>query len=69
LKKPWQQRACEIQLASGAGRGPNLPIPKAILRMVPQTRMASKINTQSMIFETMLWRAGIAHTTHSCPRR
>lgn len=53
------QRACEIQLASDAGRGPNRQIPESILRTVPQTRVA-KPEMHRMIFETMLRRAGIA---------
>lgn len=54
------QRACEIQLASDAGRGPNRAIPEHILETVPQTRVASSGDTHRLIFETMLRRAGIA---------
>jgi ribulose-5-phosphate 4-epimerase/fuculose-1-phosphate aldolase len=53
------QRACEIQLASDAGTGPNRTIPQAILAKVPESRVAGKSKTQRMIFETMLRRAGI----------
>jgi ribulose-5-phosphate 4-epimerase/fuculose-1-phosphate aldolase len=53
------QRACEIQLASDAGRGPNRIIPTDVLRTVPQTRVASSGETHRLIFETMLRRAGI----------
>jgi ribulose-5-phosphate 4-epimerase/fuculose-1-phosphate aldolase len=52
------QRACEIQLASDAGRGPNRQIPESILRTVPETRVA-KPEMHGMIFQTMLRRAGI----------
>lgn len=54
------QRACEIQLASDAGSGPNRAIPESILRTVPQTRVAGKGEVHRMIFETMLRRAGIS---------
>lgn len=54
------QRACEIQLASDAGHGPNRSIPADILRKVPQTRVASSGDTYRLIFDTMLRRAGIA---------
>jgi len=53
------QRACEIQLASDAGSGPNSPIPEAILRTVPQTRVAGRSEVNRLIFDTMLRRAGI----------
>jgi ribulose-5-phosphate 4-epimerase/fuculose-1-phosphate aldolase len=53
------QRACEIQLASDSGRGPNRPIPADILRRVPQTRVAGRSETNRSIFEAMLRRARI----------
>jgi ribulose-5-phosphate 4-epimerase/fuculose-1-phosphate aldolase len=53
------QRACEIQLASDAGSGPNSPIPEAILRTVPRTRVAGRSEVNRLIFDTMLRRAGI----------
>lgn len=53
------QRACEIQLASDAASGPNRQIPQAILRTVPETRVA-KGEVHRVIFDTMLRRAGIA---------
>lgn len=53
------QRACEIQLASDAGRGPNRMIAKDILETVPATRVAGGSETHRLIFETMLRRAGI----------
>jgi ribulose-5-phosphate 4-epimerase/fuculose-1-phosphate aldolase len=54
------QRACEIQLASDAGRGPNQAIPEEILRTVPETRVASGGEVHRLIFDAMLRRAGIA---------
>lgn len=54
------QRACEIQLASDAGSGPNRSIPESILRTVPETRVAGKGDVHRLIFDTMLRRAGIA---------
>jgi len=56
------QRACEIQLASDAGQGPNLPIAESILARVPQTRAAMQTGTQTnahRMFHAMLRRAGI----------
>lgn len=53
------QRACEIQLASDAGAGPNRHIPEDILREVPSTRVASGGETHNLIFRSMLRRAGI----------
>jgi ribulose-5-phosphate 4-epimerase/fuculose-1-phosphate aldolase len=53
------QRACEIQLASDAGRGPNRQIPREVLQRVPATRVAGRADTNRMIFEAMLRRAGI----------
>jgi ribulose-5-phosphate 4-epimerase/fuculose-1-phosphate aldolase len=55
------QRACEIQLASDAGRGPNRSIPEDILRKVPQTRVAGSGEVHRLIFDAMLRRAGIQH--------
>ena len=56
------QRACEIQLASDAGLGPNRQIPSAILERVPTTRIGMNIdkegNAQKM-FDAMLRKAGI----------
>ena len=53
------QRACEIQLASDAGRGANRAIATEILERVPQTRVAGRGETNRLIFEAMLRRAGI----------
>jgi ribulose-5-phosphate 4-epimerase/fuculose-1-phosphate aldolase len=52
------QRACEIQIASDGGRGPNRSIPPEVLAGVPATRVA-RPETHRMIFESMLRRAGI----------
>lgn len=54
------QRACEIQLASDAGHGPNRAISEEILRKVPETRVAGRAGINRTIFETMLRRAGIS---------
>ena len=48
------QRACEIQLASDAGSGPNRSIPESVLRTVPETRVAGKGEVHRVIFDTML---------------
>ncbi|TFY99856.1 class II aldolase/adducin family protein [Ramlibacter rhizophilus] len=53
------QRACEIQLASDAGQGPNRPIAREILERVPASRVAGKGEVHRVIFEAMLRRAGI----------
>lgn len=53
------QRACEIQLASDTGSGPNRQISKEILLKVPETRVAGRSSTNRMIFDAMLRRAGI----------
>lgn len=53
------QRACEIQLASDGGQGPNRKIPESILRTVPEGRVAGKGEVHRLIFESMLRRAGI----------
>ena len=54
------QRACEIQLASDAGRGPNRAIAPEILDRVPATRVAGRGETNRLIFDAMLRRAGIS---------
>ncbi len=53
------QRACEIQLASDGGSGPNKSIPKEILQRVPETRVAGKSDMHRLIFDAMLRKAGI----------
>ena len=56
------QRACEIQLASDAGQGPNHQIPQKVLQRVPATRLGKQVgqegNSQRM-FDAMLRKAGI----------
>ncbi len=54
------QRACEIQLASDAGRGPNRAIPAEVLETVPATRVAGRGPVNRLVFEAMLRRAGIS---------
>ena len=53
------QRACEIQLASDAGAGPNRAIAPDVLRSVPASRVASSEAVHRQIFEAMLRNAGI----------
>jgi ribulose-5-phosphate 4-epimerase/fuculose-1-phosphate aldolase len=55
------QRACEIQLASDAGAGPNVAIPEDILVRVPSTRLAAATqqDTSQLMFDALLRRAGI----------
>ncbi len=53
------QRACEIQIASDGGRGPNRSIAPEILAGVPASRVAGKSDTHRLIFDAMLRRAGI----------
>ena len=59
------QRACEIQLASDAGVGPNRQIAQDILLRVPATRLGAatgRAQTNRLAFEAMLRRAGIARS-------
>jgi ribulose-5-phosphate 4-epimerase/fuculose-1-phosphate aldolase len=55
------QRACEIQLASDAGAGPNRTLPPAVLERVPATRLnaADQRGAAQLMFDAMLRRAGI----------
>jgi len=53
------QRACEIQLASDAGDGPNRQITESVLKGVPATRVAGSGDTHRLIFEAMLRKAGL----------
>lgn len=55
------QRACEIQLASDAGAGPNRAIPVPVLERVPATRLnaADRAGAAQLMFDAMLRRAGI----------
>ena len=54
------QRACEIQLAADAGQGANRAIARDILERVPSTRVGGRAETNRLIFEAMLRRAGIS---------
>ena len=64
FRRLWTlQRACEVQLASDAGAGPNLPIPEAVLRNVPATDAKMKVGEQGVarqMFEAMCRRHGVA---------
>jgi ribulose-5-phosphate 4-epimerase/fuculose-1-phosphate aldolase len=56
------QRACEVQLASDAGAGPNRAIPHEVLQRVPATRLQNQAGGQHVsqrMFEAMLRRAGL----------
>jgi ribulose-5-phosphate 4-epimerase/fuculose-1-phosphate aldolase len=55
------QRACEIQLASDAGAGPNRQIPPDVLARVPATRLNAndRAGAAQLMFDAMLRRAGI----------
>jgi ribulose-5-phosphate 4-epimerase/fuculose-1-phosphate aldolase len=56
------QRACEIQLASDAGLGPNRQIPADVLERVPATRAGMQVDRESnahKMFHAMLRKAGI----------
>ena len=56
------QRACEIQLASDAGQGPNEPIPETVLARVPASRQGMNVGTQGnaqRLFDALLRRHGI----------
>lgn len=61
FRRLWTlQRACEIQLASDAGAGPNRAIPQDVLQRVPATRLdASDHRVAQLTFDAMLRRAGI----------
>ena len=61
FRRLWTlQRACEIQLASDAGAGPNRPIPDAVLQRVPATRLDTRDERVAQLhFDAMLRRAGI----------
>jgi ribulose-5-phosphate 4-epimerase/fuculose-1-phosphate aldolase len=61
FRRLWNlQRACEIQLASDAGAGPNRTIPESVLRGVPESRVADRSEIHRLTFEAMLRRAGIS---------
>jgi ribulose-5-phosphate 4-epimerase/fuculose-1-phosphate aldolase len=58
------QRACEIQLASDAGLGPNRAIPREVLVNVPETNKTvsagGMAHLHRITFDAMLRRAGLA---------
>jgi len=64
FRRLWTlQRACEVQLASDAGAGPNHPIPVDVLRNVPATDAKMKVGEASVarqLFEAMCRRHGVA---------
>ncbi len=65
FKRLWTlQRACEVQLASDAGAGPNRPIADDVLARVPETRARMALPGQDdndrLMFDAMLRRHGIA---------
>jgi ribulose-5-phosphate 4-epimerase/fuculose-1-phosphate aldolase len=56
------QRACEIQLASDAGVGPNHEVPRDVLERIPATRQGMHVDRQGnsqRLFDAMLRSAGI----------
>jgi ribulose-5-phosphate 4-epimerase/fuculose-1-phosphate aldolase len=56
------QRACEIQLASDAGVGPNTPIPETVLARIPETRRGMDVDRHGnaqRLFDALLRQAGI----------
>jgi ribulose-5-phosphate 4-epimerase/fuculose-1-phosphate aldolase len=58
------QRACEVQLASDAGLGPNRQVPEEVLRRVPDTEKAmttGAVSNSRLMFDAMVRRAGIAY--------
>jgi ribulose-5-phosphate 4-epimerase/fuculose-1-phosphate aldolase len=57
------QRACEVQMMSDAGAGPNRAIDESILRRVPQTQAnmePGKVPLSRLMFDAMVRRAGIS---------
>jgi ribulose-5-phosphate 4-epimerase/fuculose-1-phosphate aldolase len=63
FQRLWMlQRACEIQLASDGGLGPNRTIPTEVLERVPATRAKMNVDREGnarKMFDAMLRRAGI----------
>lgn len=56
------QRACEVQLASDCGLGPNRQIPAEVLERVPATQRAmatGAVSNSRRMFDAMVRRAGI----------
>lgn len=57
------QRACEVQLASDAGLGPNREVPAEVLARVPATEKAMStggVSNSRRMFDAMLRRAGVS---------
>ncbi len=67
FQRLWMlQRACEIQLASDAGLGPNRAIPIDVLERVPATRAKMNVDREGnarKMFDAMLRRHGIRPDT------
>lgn len=58
------QRACEVQLASDAGLGPNRQVPAQVLARVPSTQKAMStgaVSNSRRMFDAMVRRAGITY--------
>ena len=58
------QRACEVQLASDAGLGPNRQVSPEVLKRVPATEKAMStggVSNSRRMFDAMLRRAGISY--------
>jgi len=58
------QRACEVQLASDAGLGPNRQVSEEVLRRVPATEKAmttGAVSNSRLLFDAMVRRAGIRY--------
>jgi len=58
------QRACEVQLASDAGLGPNRQVSPEILARVPETVRGMATGTVSnarRMFDAMVRRAGVSY--------
>ena len=58
------QRACEIQLASDSGAGPNRQIAREVLTEVPKSRVAASSEIHRLVFDAMLRRANIRRADH-----
>jgi ribulose-5-phosphate 4-epimerase/fuculose-1-phosphate aldolase len=70
FKRLWTlQRACEVQLASDAGAGPNRAIPPTVLERVSATQagmqQAGRADNDELLFDAMLRRHGIAFQRHA----
>ena len=64
------QRACEIQLASDAGAGPNRPIAADVLERVPASRVRMTTagdDVATRLFDAMVRRAGVPFSRGAAP--